>query len=807
MEKKIVSEDLITAGCIKITCDDGSRFFRCVEYIWEDSEKSKRDIEKGFTTVKSGIATNESESSFLNSMKRTSTVGRSLVFWDSYDLEERLGTKLNEAQAKKITELKDRKFKSWMESCNPDHFTGSFRASDFFQDNSIGTEVYTAPNSLNIKQVIKRIWSESLIKASEEVLNARPVLKRSQLLPRGEQERQLKEICQGLCTVGLDGSLIPVNFGCVESAMATGKTLLMYKVSDLLNSHFTLFTDTIDNTIQAAYTIYNYAKLEGKNLPRITIICSANDNDQRIREMNARVIGVRNGLSEDLENFFMSYKSEPKQLVFCTYASSNGFLLAAKKFLEQGALGLRFLDESNILSGKHSQNSFCSVLRKENKKLFTGGISLTGTPEIRPAEISDKNIVFNHDKHWFGNVFSVLTTAQAREAGQICDQKVLLYPIPLESKLIQAIEEKDFYEYIFPCGARRNIKSTMIPYMLAFLDAVKRVDFVSHWYIPCSLNSSVNEYHKLFTELQNLGYLDKKFKLFLGGRNNGNKAITSFLRQENAIIFGMRWMCRGTDTVKAKGFLPVYEPASKAIAAQTKGRTHRVYEVSQCCSSEMKNGFCSSCKKPTPAIGTPNVVVLTSVEGSFNSSVWYGLIQDEVKDKSYACVKAYELAKAGEPGKIQIGTKKDDSEENPSDADLLLVQGIGSNPKIFLKHMELAKELCRNEFEHFKLFTEISKNIRKMLLREFCDFLVNDPRVLRIDGNSIVYKGENLKIINLELNRIFQLNYKDGKLLSRNLEEIISILTTAGFQFIVPQSRNSKSKTEVFFEKIIKEIC
>jgi hypothetical protein len=71
----------------------------------------------------------------------------------------------------------------------------------------------------------------------------------------------------------------------------------------------------------------------------------------------------------------------------------------------------------------------------------------------------------------------------------------------------------------------------------------------------------------------------------------------------------------------------------------------------------------------------------------------------------------------------------------------------------------------------------------------------------------IYYKSENKEIMNLEIGRIFQSEQRISKLISQNLDQILENFSELGFKFIVPQSRNTKTKNEIFFEEILKKLC
>jgi len=531
---KIKSSQLLTKGLAKVILSDNTTVHLAGEYAWQDGDNLVKLEHLNRERIKSGVQSETFEpGEFLNTMKRTNSTGRKMLYWNI----DTLPAGITDEQAIKIVRWKDSRFNELMED---------YRASIYWEDNRLGTEVFEAQKSDNLLNIIKRNWVIANTEACNHVLGEYKPVKGKKNKYRGKQQIQTYELLEGLKKyLFVEGESVP----------GTGKTILFYFiVQELLKRKngprvFAYFTDTINNTLQSLDKFAQYHNNDMKVMTNTVAVCSASANDPRIKNNHAQVIHVNKGESEALTRTLENIKNSTEIFfLFICYHSAESFLKAASQ-VDGFPLMFRMNDEDDVLSEKHIDTPNCAVFRYQS--LFSGGVGLSGTKVRRPEGNTNENIVYNGDLRYGGPIVSILGEGDARAYNQICDQKVLIMPVPENVRSLQ--RRKGIVDLGISRISGKPVRVSSTPQMLLVQKAIEancsKTFNRKHIYIPFTRKSDCYRALRFTRAMQEVGLLSTKYKLIDGTYESGNVALEEFNNPDHyAILFGTRWINRGADT-------------------------------------------------------------------------------------------------------------------------------------------------------------------------------------------------------------------------------------------------------------------
>ena len=685
MSTRILNKYPIAKGIQRVELSDGTTRYLSCNYAWHEKFRSEDLIKRRKIRVKSGIqAECLNPGEFMDTMKRTNVNGREVIYWDPWTIPEGLG----EEEAKKIQNLKDFIFKESMDSYRADKISG---------DISLGTEVYEFDENSDYREIIIKKWKDAYEKAYNQVKSIHPKIgKKKGIVKRGSQERQVEEVKNGISLYKFVG---------IESVPGTGKTVISYLAINELGEEISkirvYLTDTINNTIEAMYKYYLYCQMEGNVLSHPMVVCSANERDGRLRATGCPAYTVSNGENENLKRELEKAKKLAEEgissYIFATYQSSEG-LFKIMDSLEGFPKAHVTKDEVDQISGKLLESNVCAAYRY--KHLFSSGLEMTGTLETRPDGFNDLGVVYNGDLEYGGRIVSYLTETEARFTGQISDQKVLIYPAPINNKLRESITKNKNVKVLLGKDKKGNEvsvsgKASLILVARALKAAISIFD-KRHIHLPFSRREDARKAYRMLKVMQERGIIDNKYKLFLGFLEGGNKTLDDFKNSDYGIVLGTRWMTRGTDTENCDCQIYTYIPKKESASAQLKGRTHRPHKSKDY-----------------------SLIILIDFEDNISDNPMYKIIEKDMNGRGYSIIGEEvfidDIDLSGSTGSgeenLDLTGGRNNLRENIGQNELFLMSGIEKNPEYSLVWENLANAISHNEYtdsEGKSLFKQIA---------------------------------------------------------------------------------------------------
>lgn len=658
MNNKVVSQESLTPGLSWVTYEDGTQRYRSVEYSFKYPEfvKNKR---LGRIQRKSGITGRyETSGQFLKSKKRDNP-GIEFVMWDF----DAIPSHWNRESAIQYQNLKDRLF---VESMEP------YRASK--DDNRLGDEVYECSNTIDLDQIIIDKWAAARLEAHKIISKE---INFNHSLP-GMSYRKGQE----KWTLDLYEAIEKSTFTEAEMAPGIGKTPIFYFLKKLIKKdRINLYiTDTVKNATEFTWKMYNYNLMDKKILSNAIVVDSEDFNHPKIMKSGAQVLPAQNGDNPSLICLLNEVINNNEEYNFFTTYYSVGELLKAISKIDNFPKINLFRDECHVTSEKTLDHSFNVPLHY--KHLFSCGIGLTGSAIKRPEGSIDKNVVYNGDDFHWGNLDLIVTESEARAMGLIADQKLLMLPVPEGNEdLKRAIRNRS--------KVRLTLGTSMITGRTVTIDTRASMLLVKrgleeatkigkhHIHIPTTQQSITKKTVRAIKLMQECGIIPSKYKVYQALRNDGDKVLEEWNNEEFAIVVGTRWMNRGTDTVKCDCQIYTYVPTSEAIAVQLKGRGHRTHDS--------KDYF---------------LMVLCEFEDNINSNPLYVIAERELNGKGYAIVGNDPIAEELdiEGGIEDLGSRVNPTVDALDNNDVVVAQGEGSDPDLFLSYVDLIEHIVTNTY-------------------------------------------------------------------------------------------------------------
>lgn len=657
MINKVVFQESLTPGLSWVVYEDGTEGYRSVEYSFKYPEFVKNEL-LGRIQRKSGITGRyETSGEFLKSKKRDNP-GIEFVMWDF----DAIPSHWDRESAKQYQNLKDRLFVESMES---------YRASK--DDNRLGDEVYECDNTVDLDRIITDNWAKARLEAHKIISTD---IDFDHSLPgmsyRKGQEEQTMALYDAITKFGFtEGELPP----------GLGKTALFYFLSKLLKNRINLYiTDTVKNATELTWKMYDYNLMDKKILPNPIVVDSENINHPKIMKSGAQVLPAQNGDNPALIRLLKEAVNNNEEYnLYTTYYSVGELLKAINKIDGFPKMNL-FRDECHVTSEKTLDHSFNAPL--QYKHLFSCGVGLTGSA-IRRHEVStDKNVVYNGDDFHWGNLDLVVTESEARAMGLIADQKLLMLPVPEGNEdLKRAIRNRS--KVRLTLGVSKITGKTVTIDTRASMLLVKRgLEQATkigkhHIHIPTTQRSITKKTVRAIKLMQECGIIDSKYKVFQALRNDGDKILEEWNNEEFAIVVGTRWMNRGTDTVKCDCQIYTYVPTSEAIAIQLKGRGHRTHDS--------KDYF---------------LMIICEFEDNISANPLYIIAERELKGKGYAVVGNDPISEELDvEGNVEdLSSRIDPTVDALDNNDVVVAQGEGSDPELFLNYTELVEHIVSNTY-------------------------------------------------------------------------------------------------------------
>ena len=655
--KKVAFQESLTPGLSWVIYEDGTEGYRSVEYSFKYPEFVKNEL-LGRIQRKSGITGRyETHGEFLKSKKRDNP-GIEFVMWDF----DAIPSHWDRESAKQYQNLKDRLFVESMEI---------YRASK--DDNRLGDEVYECDNTVDLDRIITDNWAAARLEA-HKIISKEVDFNHS--LPgmsyRKGQEEQTIALYEAIKEFGFtEGELPP----------GLGKTALFYFLGKLLKGRVNLYvTDTVKNATELTWKMYDYNLMDKKVLPNPIVIDSEESNHPKIMKSGAQVLPAQNGDNPALIRLLNEAANNNEEYnLFTTYYSVGELLKVISKIDGFPKMNL-FRDECHVTSEKTLDHTFNAPL--QYKHLFSQGVGLTGSAIRRPEGSTDRSVVYNGDDFHWGNLDLVVTESEARAMGLIADQKLLMLPVPEGNEdLRRAIRNRS--------KVRLTLGTSMITGRTVTIDTRASMLLVKrgleeatkigkhHIHIPTTQQAITKKTVRAIKLMQECGIIPSKYKVFQALRNDGDKILEEWNNEEFAIVVGTRWMNRGTDTVKCDCQIYTYVPTSEAIAIQLKGRGHRTHDS--------KDYF---------------LMVLCEFEDNINSNPLYIIAERELKGKGYAVVGNDPIAEELDvEGSIEdLGSRVDPTVDALDNNDVVVAQGEGSDPDLFLSYVDLVEHIVTDTY-------------------------------------------------------------------------------------------------------------
>lgn len=657
MNNKVVFQESLTPGLSWVTYEDGTQGYRSVEYSFKYPEFVKNE-RLGRIQRKSGITGRyETSGEFLKSKKRDNP-GIEFVMWDL----DAIPSHWDRESAKKYQNLKDRLFVEYMEI---------YRASK--DDNRLGDEVYECDNTVDLDRIITDNWAKARLEAhniiSDDVYFDHSLPGMSY---RKGQEDQTIALYEAIKEFGFtEGELPP----------GLGKTALFYFLSKLLKGRINLYvTDTVKNATELTWKMYDYNLMDKKVLPNPIVVDSENVNHPKVMKSGAQVLPAQNGENPALIRLLNEASNNNEEYNFFTTYYSVGELLKIMNQIEGLPKINIYRDECHVSTEKTLDHSFNSPL--QYKHLFNCGVGLTGSAIRRPEGSINNDVVYNGDDFHWGKLDLVVTESEARAMGLIADQKLLMLPIPEGNEdLKRAIRNRSKVRLTLGTskvtGKRITIdtRASMLLVKRGLEQATKIGKH--HIHIPTTQRAITRRTVRAIKLMQECGIISPKYKVFEALRHGGDKILEEWNNEEFAIVVGTRWMNRGTDTVKCDCQIYTYVPTSEAIAIQLKGRGHRTHDS--------KDYF---------------LMIICEFEDNINSNPLYIIAERELKGKGYAVIgNDPESEELGLEGDIEdLGSRVDPTVDALDNNDVVVAQGEGSDPELFINYTELVEHIVSDTY-------------------------------------------------------------------------------------------------------------
>ena len=659
--KQIINQEKLTHGLFKIIYSDGSMEYRSVEYTYEYPQFTKNE-KLGLLLLKSGITGGYFTSGeFLRSKKRDNP-GIKFIRWEF----DNIPNNWDNITARKYQNLKDKLFKNYMEPYRVKY------------NNHIGEEFYESDNTCNLNELINNTWDKARKEAHDIIVGAIIDKKSSPGMSyRPGQEQQTDTLYENLINkLFTEGELPP----------GLGKTPIFYFLGKKLdnnsnfNSRVKLYvTDTVKNTTELVWKMYNYNLIDKKVLPNIVVVNSEEPNNNKIMKSGARVIPAMNGENPSLINLLKEIISNNEEYnLFTTYYSLGELLKAINDFDDFPLMPL-FRDEAHVSAEKNIDHQFNAFL--VYKHLFWGGVGLTGSAIRRPSNSNNLNIFYNGDQG--GNLDLIVTESEARAQGLIAEQKLLLIPVPPSSEeLKRAIRNRSKVRLrlgVSKINGREVVIRTRASMLLVKRGLEEAIKVGKHHiHIPTTSRAITRKMVQAIKLMKECGIIPSKYRVFEALLKDGDKTLEEWNNEDFAIVVGTRWMNRGTDTVKCDCQIYTYVPTSEAIAIQLKGRGHRTHDS--------KDYF---------------LMVICEFEGELRANPLFVIAERELNGGGYAII-------GNDPIQQDLNLNNENIEDlsgrtNPTvDAldnnEIVLLQGEGSDPEMFLEYRDLTEAITTDTY-------------------------------------------------------------------------------------------------------------
>ena len=707
---KIQSTQLLTQGLAKVTLSDNTTILLAGEYAWQDGDNLVKLEHLNRERIKSGIQSESFEpGDFLNTMKRTNSTGRKMLYWNI----DTLPAGITDEQAVRIIKWKDSRFNELMKP---------YLASTYWEDNRLGTEVFEAQKSENLLSIIKCNWTIANTEACNHVLGDYKPVKGKKNKYRGKQQIQTWELLEGLKKyLFVEGESVP----------GTGKTILFYFIAQEMLKRkngprvFVYFTDTINNTLQSLDKFAQYHSNDLKVMTNSIAVCSASPNDIRIRNNNAQLIHVSKGESEALTRTLDAIKTSSETFyLFVCYHSAEALLKTIDQ-IDGFPLMFRMDDEDDVLSEKHIDTPNCAVFRYQH--LFSSGVGLSGTKVRRPQGNTNTDIVYNGDLQYGGPIVSVLGEGDARAYNQICDQKVLIMPVPENIRSLQ--RSNGIVELGISKINGKPVRVRSTPQMLLVQKAIEancsKTFERKHIYVPFTRKADCRRALVFARAMQEVGLLSTKYKLIDGTYESGNAALEEFNNPNHcAILFGTRWINRGSDTSNCDAVIYTYVPSKKKFAAQTKGRSHRLSDVKEYA-----------------------LVTIIDFENELQENPLFQLIEQSVRGDGYEIIgEDIDLNfNIEDDGVIDGANRRQFTQEQINERELFLMRGEDSNPEWFEQWQTVISDVSAQLYtdaEGNTTFTHLVLRVRIKAAEEFKNRCLAEGMTLEEAYQKWMYKCE-----------------------------------------------------------------
>jgi hypothetical protein len=684
MSKKLISRKKVTFGLSLLTYEDGTKEYLSVEYSFKYPD-FVANVKSDIVERKSGVTGMYlTPGKFLRSKKRDNP-GIKIVSWQ----RDPIPIEWSEDLATKYQLQKDRLFIEYMDL---------YQASKL--DRSLGDELYHSHISEDLDEIIKNSWIKARQEAKLIVFGNKAELATGQ----GKSGMSYRK-GQEPAVIALYNDIMQNSFTEGELPPGVGKTALFYFLSLLLKGRVNLYvTDTIKNTTELLWKMYNYSLMDNKVLSNPIVVNSERKNNQNILKTGARLLPLYDGNNKGLVRALKEIaNSNENYNIFTTYHSVGGLLKLISKEKDFPLMDL-FRDEIQMNAERSYGHEFNSIL--SYKKLFGRGVGLSGSCIRRPKSSTDKSIIYNGDSFHWGKLSYVMTESEARSLGLICEQKMLIIPIPdgqddLKTAIVNRQRVRIFLGISKVTGKRVSTdqKAAMILVQRGIQEAIKLGKH--HIHIPCSRRSTARAITKFILKMQECDLISSRYKVFTAMREDGDKLLKQWNDQEFAIVTGTKWMNQGTDTVKCDCQVFTYVPGSEWGAIQLKGRENRTHESKDYA-----------------------LMIICEFESSFKDNPLYKIAERELGGGGYSVVGA-------DPETRQIIVNEDNLEEDidtstPNfdstedaldNSDLAIMQSGGSDPELFVNFVKLGKKIASKEYtddEGNSLFSEIFKNLHSI---------------------------------------------------------------------------------------------
>jgi hypothetical protein len=340
--------------------------------------------------------------------------------------------------------------------------------------------------------------------------------------------------------------------------------------------------------------------------------------------------------------------------------------------------------------------------------------------------------VYNGDLQYGGPIVSVLGEGDARAYNQICDQKVLVMPVPQNVRQLQ--NRRGIVELGISKITGNPVRVRSTPQMLLIQEAIKtncsKTFERKHIYVPFTRKADCRRALAFARGMQEIGLLSTKYKLIDGTYESGNTALEEFNNPDHcAILFGTRWINRGSDTSNCDAVIYSYVPSKKKFAAQTKGRSHRLSNVKEYA-----------------------LVTIIDFEDNLQENPLFQIIEQSVRGDGYEIIGQnidlnFDIV---DDGIIDAANRRQFTQEQINENELFLMRGEDSNPEWFEQWDTIISDVVSQlytDVEGNTSFTHLVLRVRLKAAEEFRDRCVAEGMTLEEAYKKWMYRcqGKNIQ--------------------------------------------------------------